>query len=72
MSLDRAHEYLGWSPHEADPHRLAAQSQAVRVVVMIAAKVGIEAQRQAVVDQERLAELARRLSGKDLPELVPH
>jgi hypothetical protein len=71
MSLDRIHDYLGWSPHEPDPHRLAAQSQP-RVVVMIAAKVGIEAQRQAVVDQERLAELARRLSGKDLPELAPH
>jgi hypothetical protein len=39
---------------------------------MIAAKAGIEAQRQAVVDQERLAELARRLSGKDLPDLAPH
>jgi hypothetical protein len=36
MSLDRVHDYLGWSPHELDPHGLAAQSQAVRVVVMIA------------------------------------
>jgi hypothetical protein len=26
MSLDRIHDYLGWSPHELDPHRLAAQS----------------------------------------------
>jgi hypothetical protein len=33
MSLDRVHDYLGWPPHELDPHRLAAQSQAVRVVV---------------------------------------
>jgi hypothetical protein len=53
-----------WSPHELDPHRLAAQSQAVRVVVMIAATVGIEAQRQAL-DQAAMEELARRLSGKD-------
>jgi hypothetical protein len=66
MSLDRIHDYLGWSPHELDPHRLAAQSQAMRVVVMIAAKVGIEAQRQGL-DQARLDELRRRLSGKDEP-----
>jgi hypothetical protein len=60
MLLDRIHDYLGWSPHEMDPHRLAAQSQVVRVV--------IEAQRRSTLDQERLEELARRLSGKDVPE----
>jgi hypothetical protein len=64
MSLDRIHDYLGWSPHELDPHRLAAQSQAVRVVVMIAAKAGIEAQRQSAVDLEALERLAARLAGK--------
>jgi hypothetical protein len=68
MSLDRVHDYLGWSPHELDPHRLAAQSPAVRVVVMIAAKVGIELQRQAALDQEGDDDLARRLSGKDVPQ----
>jgi hypothetical protein len=36
----------------------------VRVVVMIAAKVGIEARRQSAVDEARLQELARRLAGK--------
>jgi hypothetical protein len=32
---------------------------------MIAAKVGIEAQRRSAVDEERLEELSRRLAGKD-------
>jgi hypothetical protein len=68
MSLERVHDYLGWSPHDLDPHRLAVQSQAVRVVFMIAAKVGIEAQRQAALDEARMADLERRLSGKDVAQ----
>jgi hypothetical protein len=67
-SLDRVHDCLGWSPHELDRPRPAAQSQAMRVVVMIAAKVGIELQRQAALDQERVDGLVRRVSGKDVPE----
>jgi hypothetical protein len=48
---------------ELSSERLAARSQAVRVVVMIAAKVGIEAQPHAAVDQAALEELARRALG---------
>jgi hypothetical protein len=43
MSLDRIHDYLAWPPDALDPHRLAAQTQAVRVLVLVNAKVGINA-----------------------------
>jgi hypothetical protein len=42
-----------------DPYRLAAQTQVVRVVAMVAAKVGVEARRERI-----LAEMARDLRGK--------
>jgi hypothetical protein len=37
LSLDRMHDYLSWSADDLDPHRLAAQTQVIRVVVMVAA-----------------------------------
>jgi hypothetical protein len=58
MSLDRMHDYLGWCPDGLDPCRLAAQTQAVRVIVMVAAKAGAEAARGR--ERERvLGELLR-------------
>ena len=40
------HDYLFWPADGLDPYRLAAQTQIIRVVEMIAAKVGDEARRQ--------------------------
>jgi hypothetical protein len=62
MSLDRMHDYLSWPADGLDPHRLAAQTQVIRVVAMVAAKVGVEARRER--DRGRvLAEMARREFG---------
>jgi hypothetical protein len=38
MSLDRMHDYLSWPADGLDPYRLAAQTQVIRVVAMVAAK----------------------------------
>ena len=46
------HDYLSWPADELDPHRLAAQTQVIRVVAMVAAKVGDEARRER--DKERV------------------
>jgi hypothetical protein len=63
LSLDRMHDYLSWPADGLDPYRLAAQTQVIRVVAMVAAKVGFEARRER--DRERvLAEMARDLRGK--------
>ena len=51
------HDYLSWPADGLDPYRLAAQTQAIRVVALVAAKVGVEARRD-------LAEMARDLRGK--------
>jgi hypothetical protein len=60
MSLDRMHDYLSWPADDLDPYRLAAQTQVVRVVAMVAAKVGEEARRQR--DRQRVfAEMSRHL-----------
>ena len=40
MSLDRMAEILGWPADGLDPYRLAAQTQVIRVVAMVAAKAG--------------------------------
>jgi hypothetical protein len=40
------HDYLSWPADDLDPHRLAAQTQVIRVVAMVAAKVGDEARRE--------------------------
>jgi len=58
LSLERMRDYLSWPPDDLDPYRLAAQTQIIRVVAMIAAKVGVAARDR---DRERLiAELAQR------------
>src|SRR5262249_3240107 len=63
LSLDRLHDYLSWPAADLDPHRLAAQTQVIRVVVMVAAKVGDEARLQR--DRDRmLAELSAREFGR--------
>jgi hypothetical protein len=62
LSLDRMHEYLSWPADDLDPYRLAAQVQVVRVVAMVAAKVGGEAARKR--ERQRIIEgLARREFG---------
>src|SRR4029077_11806106 len=40
---DRMHDYLSWPVDDLDPHRLAAQTQVIRVIAVVAAKVGDEA-----------------------------
>jgi len=62
LTLDRMHDYLSWSPGNLDPHRLAAQTQAVRVITMVAAKAGVEARRS------REREQALQALVRDLPE----
>jgi hypothetical protein len=54
MSLDRMHDYLSWPANGLDPYRLAARAQVVRVVAMVAAKVGVEARRER--ERERVLE----------------
>jgi hypothetical protein len=46
LSLDRMHDYLSWPADGLDPRRLAAQTQVIRVVAMVAAKAGDEARRE--------------------------
>jgi hypothetical protein len=56
------HEYVSWPADDLDPYRLAAQTQVIRVVAMVAAKVGGEAARER--NRKRiLEELARREFG---------
>jgi len=62
LSLDRMHDYLSWPPDNLDPHRLTAQTQAARVVTMIAARAGVEARRS------REREQALQALVRDLPE----
>jgi hypothetical protein len=58
MSLDRMRDYLSWPADELDPHRLAAQTQVIRVIAVVAAKVGDEARRES--DRERILEELHR------------
>jgi hypothetical protein len=55
LSLDRMAEYLSWPADGLDPYRLAAQTQVIRVVAMVAAKA-----RTRRVDHEA-AEWFRRM-----------
>ena len=58
MSLDRMHDYLSWPADGLDPYRLAAQTQVIRVIAMVGAKVGDEARRER--DRDRaLSQLIR-------------
>ena len=62
LSLDRIHDYLSWPADGLDPYRLAAQTQVIRVVAVVAAKVGVEAHRER--ERERiLSEMTRREFG---------
>jgi hypothetical protein len=63
LSLDRMHDYLAWPADDLDPYRLAAQTQVIRVVGMVAAKVGDEARRER--NRERV--LGRLLRGSSKP-----
>ena len=58
MSLDRMHDYLSWPAGDLDPHRLAAQTQVIRVIAVVAAKVGDEARRER--NRERILEELHR------------
>ena len=64
LSLDRMHEYLSWPADDLDPYRLAAQTQVIRVVAMVAAKVGVEAHRERE-RQRILSEMTRREFGDE-------
>jgi hypothetical protein len=71
VSLDRMHDYLSWPADGLDPYRLAAQTQVVRVVTMVAAKVGVEVHRKRNRDRvlEALARgLRARLRDRAAPE----
>jgi hypothetical protein len=64
LSLDRMHDYLSWPADGLDPYRLAAQTQFVRVIAMVAAKVGGEAARER--DGQRiLGELIRAFESEE-------
>jgi hypothetical protein len=49
------HDYLSWPADDLDPDRLAAHTQVIRVVAVVAAKVRDEARR----DRQRRATLTR-------------
>jgi hypothetical protein len=71
LSLDRMHDYLSWPADGLDPYRLAAQAQVIRVVAVVAAKVGVEARRERDRDRvlEKLSlELRTRLRERTAPE----
>jgi len=55
------HEYLSWPADGFDRYRLAAQTQVIRVVAIVAAKVGVEARRDR--DRQRLLEDLMRREG---------
>jgi hypothetical protein len=64
LSLDRMHDYLSWPADDLDTYRLAAQTQVVRVVAMVAAKAGGEAARERH-RQRILSEMTRREFGRE-------
>jgi hypothetical protein len=63
LSLDRMREYLAWPADDLDPYRLAAQTQVIRVVAMVGAKVGDEARRERQ-RQRTVQELLRKISAE--------
>jgi hypothetical protein len=66
LSLDRMHDYLSWPADGLDPYRLAAQTQVIRVIAMVAAKVGDEARGER--DRQCLDEAVRRFDSARQPE----
>jgi hypothetical protein len=48
-------EYLSWPADGLDPYRLAAQAQVIRVVAMVAAKVGERRADQEAAERFRQA-----------------
>jgi hypothetical protein len=63
LSLDRMHDYLSWPADDLDPYRLAAQTQVIRVVAMVGAKVGDQARRERR-GQRIVNELLRKISAE--------
>jgi hypothetical protein len=64
LSLDHMHEYLSWRADDLGPYRLAAQTQVIRVVAMVAANFGGEAARERE-RQRIISETMRREFGDD-------
>jgi hypothetical protein len=56
-------EYLSWPADDVDPYRLAAQTQVIRVVAMVGAKVGDEARRERQ-RQRTVQELLRKIQAE--------
>ena len=63
LSLDRMREYLSWPADDLDPYRLAAQTQVIRVVAMVGAKVGDQARRERE-GRRTVDELLRKISAE--------
>jgi hypothetical protein len=64
LSLDRMHEYLSWPAEGLDPYRLAAQTQVIRVLAMVAAKAGIQADsEEAKRFRQAMLEDIRQIAG---------
>ena len=61
LSLDRMREYLSWPADDVDPYRLAAQTQVIRVVAIVGAKVGDQARRERE-GRRTVDELLRKIS----------
>jgi len=65
LSFDRMREYLSWPADH--PYRLAAQTQVIRLVAMVAAKVDAEAARER--DRSVTPRRARTvILGKSVPD----
>jgi hypothetical protein len=52
------HDYSSWPADELNPHWLAAQTQVIRVVAVVATKVGDEARRER--DRQRVLDELQR------------
>jgi hypothetical protein len=61
ISLDRMQDYLSWPADGLDPYRPAAQTQVIRVVAMVGAKVGDQARRERE-GRRTVDELLRKIS----------
>jgi hypothetical protein len=59
------HDYLSWPADDLDPYRLAAQTQAIRMVTMVAAKMGDAARLESCFWACRRPDLAGGRSYRD-------